>query len=60
VERWQAHIRSRFVDERFGSWRHELDVAAEAPKPDLYHAFQAVLIPQLPVATSLIAAIRAS
>ena len=60
VERWQAHIRSRFVDERFGSWRHELDVSAEAPKPDLYHAFQAVLIPQLPVATSLIAAIRAS
>lgn len=60
VERWQAHIRSRFVDERFGSWRHELDVPAGAPKPDLYHAFQAVLIPQLPVAMSLIAAIRAS
>jgi sulfoquinovose isomerase len=59
VTRWQAHIRSSFVDERLGSWTHELDVPAGAPKPDLYHAYQAVLIPQVPVATSLAAAVRA-
>lgn len=55
-----AHIRSGFVDDRHGSWIHDLDAPDDAPKPDLYHAFQAVLIPQLPVATSLAAAIRGS
>ena len=60
VARWQAHIRSSFVDDRMGSWIHDLDAPVDAPKPDLYHAFQAVLIPQLPVSTSLAAAVSAS
>jgi mannose/cellobiose epimerase-like protein (N-acyl-D-glucosamine 2-epimerase family) len=52
------------LDRQLGSWHHELDehnhaVAALWPgKPDVYHAFQATLIPRLPLAPTLAAAVR--
>ncbi|POA21089.1 sugar isomerase [Pseudomonas sp. FW300-N1A1] len=55
------------IDRTHGSWHHELDPfncpSAEiwGGKPDLYHAWQAVLIPRLPLAPSLASALaRAS
>jgi len=56
-----VHLRDR----AHGSWRHELD-AGLAPiegtwsgKPDVYHAFQAALIPRLPLSASIAGALRA-
>ena len=52
-----------FIDRQQGSWHHELGrdnrPAAEiwGGKPDLYHAWQAVLIPRLPLAPSLASAL---
>ncbi|WP_375388636.1 AGE family epimerase/isomerase [uncultured Amnibacterium sp.] len=57
VEHSLAHVRSRFVDLEHGSWIHDLD-RPDGDKPDLYHAMAAVLTPQLPIATSQIAAIE--
>ena len=52
-----------FIDRHDGSWHHELDrqnrPSADiwAGKPDLYHAWQAVLIPRLPLAPSMATAL---
>ncbi|BAQ76379.1 N-acylglucosamine 2-epimerase (GlcNAc 2-epimerase) superfamily protein [Pseudomonas sp. Os17] len=52
-----------FIDRQQGSWHHELGrdnrPAAEiwGGKPDLYHAWQAVLIPRLPLAPSMASAL---
>ncbi|MEN5090204.1 AGE family epimerase/isomerase [Pseudomonas protegens] len=52
-----------FIDRQQGSWHHELGSdnrpAAEiwGGKPDLYHAWQAVLIPRLPLAPSMASAL---
>ncbi|WP_350599978.1 AGE family epimerase/isomerase [Pseudomonas sp. 65/3-MNA-CIBAN-0223] len=52
-----------FIDREAGSWHHELDPQNRASadiwpgKPDLYHAWQAVLIPGLPLAPSLATAL---
>ena len=54
---------SHFIDRESGSWRHELDPQNRpsadiwAGKPDLYHAWQAVLIPRLPLAPSMATAL---
>jgi mannose/cellobiose epimerase-like protein (N-acyl-D-glucosamine 2-epimerase family) len=54
------HLRDRM----HGSWRHELDAELKpaegtwSGKPDIYHAFQATLIPRLPLAGSLAGALR--
>ncbi|MCW2760463.1 MAG: N-acylglucosamine 2-epimerase [Marmoricola sp.] len=60
---WWEHIDSCFVDPENGSWRHELS-RVNLPsdhtwkgKPDIYHAFQATLIPRLPLAPTLAAAL---
>jgi len=52
-----------FIDRVNGGWRHELD-ATNRPsstvwsgKPDTYHAYQATLIPRLPMAPSLAGAL---
>ena len=56
---------SHFIDLQRGSWHHELDAdnrpaASIWPgKPDLYHAYQAVLLPRLPLAPSLATALAA-
>ena len=51
-----------FLDPEDGSWRHELDPtnrpsSLTGGKPDTYHAFQATLIPRLPLAPALAAAV---
>ncbi|MFJ2981464.1 MULTISPECIES: AGE family epimerase/isomerase [unclassified Pseudomonas] len=54
-----AFIDTHFIDRAAGSWHHELDPANRpaatiwAGKPDLYHAYQAVLLPTQPLAPSL-------
>src|ERR1700730_1454201 len=58
------HAASRFIDLERGSWHHELTpdntpAAAVWPgKPDVYHAYQATLLPQLPLAPGLAVALR--
>jgi sulfoquinovose isomerase len=53
--RWWDEINRLFVDTRDGSWRHELTAdltpatSTWSGKPDLYHAYQAVLLPSLPL-----------
>ena len=52
-------IASHFIDTLGGSWHHELDAHNQPAgtlwpgKPDLYHAYQALLLPGLPLAPSL-------
>lgn len=60
---WWEHIAACFIDPERGSWHHELS-PANVPsqgtwqgKPDIYHAFQATLIPRLPLAPTLAAAL---
>jgi mannose/cellobiose epimerase-like protein (N-acyl-D-glucosamine 2-epimerase family) len=56
---WWRHIDACFIDRERGSWRHELTPALEPSgltwegKPDIYHAFQATLIPRLPLSPML-------
>lgn len=53
----------RFVDLEHGSWVHELSPDGEPAgtvwegKPDVYHAFQALLLPDLPPAASVAGAV---
>lgn len=56
----------RFVDLEHGSWHHELDAAGAvsakvwAGKPDVYHAVQGMLLPDLPLTPSLASSVAAS
>jgi mannose/cellobiose epimerase-like protein (N-acyl-D-glucosamine 2-epimerase family) len=56
----------RFVDLEHGSWQHELSPDGSpgstvwSGKPDIYHALQAVLLPDLPLAPSVAAAVLAA
>ncbi|MDM7854734.1 AGE family epimerase/isomerase [Cellulomonas alba] len=51
---WWDYIARNLVDAEHGSWHHELSERNEPTadvwpgKPDVYHAFQATLIPRLP------------
>ncbi|NIF28707.1 AGE family epimerase/isomerase [Pantoea sp. Tr-811] len=66
-ERWYRcfwdFIDGHFIDLQAGSWHHELGpdnrpAASLWPgKPDLYHAYQAVLLPKAPLAPSLATAL---
>lgn len=63
---WWEHVADCFLDREHGSWRHELS-PTNAPsavtwkgKPDTYHAFQATLLPRLPLSPTLAAALRGS
>ena len=56
ASRWWAEIAEHFVDDSTGSWHHELSPTM-APstrtwrgKPDAYHAFNALTLPDLPLA----------
>lgn len=60
---WWQHIAHAFIDDRRGSWIHELD-ARNRPsqliwqgKPDLYHAYQACTLPRFPLSTSLLGSV---
>ncbi|WP_193606721.1 AGE family epimerase/isomerase [Nocardioides lijunqiniae] len=62
---WWAHIDRSLVDHELGSWTHELD-AHNRPagdtwpgKPDVYHAYQAAILPLLPVTPAFAAALAA-
>jgi mannose/cellobiose epimerase-like protein (N-acyl-D-glucosamine 2-epimerase family) len=61
---WWDHIAEVFVDNALGSWHHELDDRNRPSdsvwkgKPDTYHALQATLLPRLPLAPTLAAALR--
>ena len=56
---WWEHIDACFRDPEHGSWHHELSPGLEPSsqtwqgKPDTYHAFQATLIPRLPLSPTL-------
>jgi len=64
AERWWAEIDEHFVDDATGSWHHELTPAmgpssrAWRGKPDAYHAFNALVLPSLPLAPSVAVTIR--
>lgn len=64
-EEWCAHAETCFVDRELGSWHHELDpgnrpaATVWAGKPDVYHAYQATLLPGLPPAASFAGALLA-
>lgn len=61
--RFWDFIERHFIDREHGSWHHELDTGNApsatiwAGKPDLYHAYQAVCLPQVGLAPSLTAAL---
>jgi mannose/cellobiose epimerase-like protein (N-acyl-D-glucosamine 2-epimerase family) len=56
---WWQHIDTCFRDPVHGSWHHELapdltpSAVTWAGKPDTYHAYQATLIPRLPLSPTL-------
>ncbi len=60
---WWDHVADVFRDEQGGSWWHELSPANQpssltwSGKPDVYHAFQATLLPRLPIAPTLATAL---
>jgi sulfoquinovose isomerase len=61
-----THADKYYLDKKDGSWHHELDSnnrpasSVWEGKNDAYHAFQATLIPQVPIAPSLASALRSS
>jgi mannose/cellobiose epimerase-like protein (N-acyl-D-glucosamine 2-epimerase family) len=63
-EAWWEHIADCFLDPANGSWHHELSRLNRPSsviwngKPDIYHAFQATLIPRLPLGLSIAPALR--
>jgi mannose/cellobiose epimerase-like protein (N-acyl-D-glucosamine 2-epimerase family) len=65
-ETWWDYAATYFIDLELGSWRHQLDARNQPSstvwegKPDIYHAYQAVLICELPVSTSVAKAATAS
>lgn len=63
AQEWWAYADRHLVDHERGSWHHELDPANRPSaavwpgKPDLYHAYQACLLPTLPVVPSFATAL---
>jgi mannose/cellobiose epimerase-like protein (N-acyl-D-glucosamine 2-epimerase family) len=61
---WWSYADRHLIDRDRGSWHHELDPANRPAagtwtgKPDVYHAFQATLVPRLPVSPAFAAALR--
>lgn len=63
LQQWANFAQMHFIDTEHGSWHPLLDpnnrpsYTMWSGKPDIYHALQAVLLPQLPVAESTARAI---
>ncbi|MFJ7884103.1 AGE family epimerase/isomerase [Pseudomonas sp. NPDC096917] len=63
-QRFWDYIDLHLIDRQDGSWHHELgpdNLPSEniwPGKPDLYHAYQATLLPRLPLAISLASALK--
>ena len=61
---WWDYARRHLIEQP-GRWRHELDpvnapaAGTWAGKPDVYHAYQATLLPRVPLAPALSAAVAA-
>ncbi|MFI6576679.1 AGE family epimerase/isomerase [Nocardiopsis sp. NPDC050513] len=61
-DRWWDYADRHHLDREHGSWHHELDPASRPSgtvwpgKPDVYHAYQATVLPQIGLAGSLAAA----
>jgi mannose/cellobiose epimerase-like protein (N-acyl-D-glucosamine 2-epimerase family) len=61
---WWRHVADCFLDTERGSWHHELSPTNQpssvtwSGKPDTYHAFQATLLPRLPLSPTLATALR--
>ncbi|WP_062520482.1 AGE family epimerase/isomerase [Demequina silvatica] len=61
---WWEYADAHLIDHERGSWHHELDTANRPAgtvwpgKPDVYHAYQAVVLPELPIAPSFATALR--
>ncbi|MEV2278256.1 AGE family epimerase/isomerase [Nocardiopsis sp. NPDC049922] len=59
---WWDYADRHHLDREHGSWHHELDPASRPSgtvwpgKPDVYHAYQATVLPQIGLAGSLAAA----
>lgn len=59
-----GYIEQHLLDRAHGSWHHELNPQNQPceriwpGKPDLYHAYQATLLPRLPLAVSLASALK--
>jgi mannose/cellobiose epimerase-like protein (N-acyl-D-glucosamine 2-epimerase family) len=62
---WWQYIQDHVIDKKFGSWYHELNAAQEVTtntwsgKPDVYHAFNACILPLLPFKASFIGSTKA-
>jgi mannose/cellobiose epimerase-like protein (N-acyl-D-glucosamine 2-epimerase family) len=62
---WWDLATESFVDEADGSWRHELDETNQPSatvwrgRPDAYHAYQALILPLLPLESCFVAAVLA-
>jgi sulfoquinovose isomerase len=58
AERWWSEIDEHYVDHETGAWHHELSPTMQPSsrtwrgKPDAYHAFNALTLPDLPLAPS--------
>lgn len=63
LRRWWSFVDEYLVDLQLGSWHHELDQANKpasktwAGKPDVYHAYQASLIADVPTTPSFASAL---
>lgn len=63
IATWWQYADTYLVDHERGSWRHELDIANQPAatvwpgKPDVYHAYQAALLPELPLTPSFASAL---
>ena len=63
LARWWSYADRMLVDRDRGSWHHELDVANRPAgtvwpgKPDVYHAYQAALMGDVPLAPSFATAL---
>ncbi|HWI44338.1 MAG TPA: AGE family epimerase/isomerase [Nocardioides sp.] len=62
-EAWWDYVEGHLVDREGGSWRHELgpdnlpSSTVWSGKPDIYHAYQATVLPLLPEAASFAGAL---
>ncbi len=65
LARWWSYAETHLVDHDLGSWHHELDPANRPAatvwpgKPDVYHAYQAALVEDLPLVPSFASALAA-
>lgn len=60
---WWSYAERFLIDAQRGSWHHELDPANSPSstiwvgKPDIYHAYQAALLPEVPTVPSFASAL---